>query len=390
MNIGQAFQLSIKSIISNRMRSFLTMLGMIIGVGSVITLIGLMEGVTNYTLGQFEDFGTNVVSVSVKNTATRYVETEDMFTLVKDNPDILTGVSPSVMSSYMVKNGNESLTTTVYGVGEDHFDINRLKVSAGRFIQYSDVVTRHNSCVIGSYIADELYDGNVTMGDTIKINGQLYNIVGIQEEKSDSEEASSDDCIFIPYSNAARMAKNAKISVFSFAAKTVELVPQAEIILKEYLYSVMKDSDLYRVSSLTELLEMIESTMGMMSTALSGIAGISLLVAGIGIMNIMLVSVVERTKEIGIRKSLGAKKKDIMRQFVIEAAMISSLGGLLGIILGSFGTIQLGNLLELEAVPTLNAILLSFGVSAAIGMGFGYMPANKAAKLNPIDALRSE
>jgi putative ABC transport system permease protein len=152
----------------------------------------------------------------------------------------------------------------------------------------------------------------------------------------------------------------------------------------------MKNEELYTVTSMTELLETINTMTAMLSSLLGGIAGISLLVAGIGIMNIMLVSVVERTKEIGIRKSLGAKKRDIMSQFVIEATAISTLGGIIGIIIGSIATSMLGNAFGIEAAPTTNAILLAFGVSAGIGIGFGYMPASKAAKLNPIDALRSE
>lgn len=390
MNIGQAFRLSIKSIVSNKMRSFLTMLGMIIGVGSVITLIGLMQGVTNYTLGQFSDLGTNTITVNVTNTSTRNVKVDEMYQIVEDNPELFDAVTPLVSGSYKVKNGSESKDTAVMGVGEDYFDISSLKVKKGRFIQYSDIATRNNSCVIGTYVSDELYDGKAKIGDTIKINGQLYNIVGIQKEKEDSKKGSADDRIYIPYSNAARMAGISNIGAFTFAAVDTDKVVEAEKLLKEYLYKKMKDEDLYQTSSLTQLLDMVEKMMGMMSAALSGIAGISLLVAGIGIMNIMLVSVVERTKEIGIRKSLGAKKRDIMWQFVIEAAMISSLGGIVGIGIGAFATVQLGKAFGMAASPTLNAILLAFGVSAAIGIGFGYAPASKAAKLNPIDALRSE
>lgn len=390
MSIGQAFRLSIKSIISNKMRSFLTMLGMIIGVASVITLIGLMQGVTDYTLQQFNDLGTSSINVTVNNTATRKVDVDDMYSIVDEYPDVFQAMSPFVTSNYTVKNGSESLISTVYGVGEDYLDIKSYSLAAGRFIQYSDITTRYNGCVIGTYISEELYKGKADIGDEIKINGQVYTIIGIQEEQADSKENSVDHVIYIPYSNGSRMAGVADINTYTYLAATTELVVQGEKILDKYLYNVMKNSDLYMISSLTELLDMVDTMMGTMSSVLAGIAGISLLVAGIGIMNIMLVSVVERTKEIGIRKSLGAKKRDIMWQFVIEAAMISTLGGLTGILIGSIGTIQLGKLFDVQAAPTTGAILLSFGVSAAIGIGFGYMPASKAARLNPIDALRSE
>lgn len=390
MSIGQAFRLSIKSIVGNKMRSFLTMLGMIIGVASVITLIGLMQGVTDYILQQFNDLGTSTINVSVTNTGTRNIDVEDMYSIVDDNPEIFQEVSPIVTSNFTVKNGVESINSGVYGIGEDYLKIKSYGLTAGRFIQYSDIATRYNGCVIGTYISEELFEGKANVGDNIKINGQVYTIIGIQEEQADSKENSADHIIYIPYTNAARMAGTADIGSFAFLATNPELVELGEDILDEYLYGVMKNQDLYMISSLTELLDMVDTMMGTMSAVLTGIAGISLLVAGIGIMNIMLVSVVERTKEIGIRKSLGAKKRDIMWQFVIEAAMISTLGGVIGILIGSFGTVQLGKLLSVNAAPTTGGILLSFGVSAAIGIGFGYMPASKAAKLNPIDALRSE
>lgn len=390
MKISQSFKLAFQSIWGSKLRSFLTMLGMIIGVGSVITLVGLVNGVTNYIVSTFSDLGTNLITVTVSNTDTRYVDVDDMYAFVKENSNIFQGVSPNVSSRYTIKNGSTSMSTTVNGVGEDYLELNNLELSAGRFIQYADIKNRYNACVIGTYIVEELFDGKVSIGDTLKINGQVYEIVGIQAEKADSEVGSSDDVIFIPYSNAARLAGSTKISNYIIAAHNADIVEQGEDILDTYLYEIMKNEDLYFISSMTMLLDAINSMTSMLSSILGGIAGISLLVAGIGIMNIMLVSVVERTKEIGIRKAIGAKKRDIMSQFVIEAAFISCLGGTIGILFGYFLTWLLGNAFGIEAAPTWNSILLAFGVSAAIGIGFGYMPANKAAKLNPIDALRSE
>ena len=390
MNPIQAFKLAGKSIISSKMRSFLTMLGMIIGVTSVITLVGLMQGVTNYIVSEFSDLGTNTITISVNNTDTRKVDVDDVYNFVKENSSVFQYVTPRVSSNYTVKNGTDSISTTVSGVGEDFTKINTLELSSGRFIQYADIKNRYKGCVIGSYISEELFDGVAKTGDTIKINGQVYKIIGIQKEQAGSEAGSADDCIYIPYSNAVRMSGSANISAYTFATADASYVDQGKILLDDYLYSIMKNEDLYNISTMAELLDMVNEMTGMLSSILGGIAGISLLVAGIGIMNIMLVSVVERTKEIGIRKSLGAKKRDILWQFVIEAATISTIGGVIGILLGYAATRTLGNAFGLEAAPTVGSIIMAFGVSAAIGIGFGYMPANKAAKLNPIDALRSE
>ncbi|SHO53603.1 ABC transporter permease [Anaerocolumna xylanovorans] len=389
MNLFQTFKLAIKSIVGNKLRSFLTMLGMIIGVTSVITLIGLMNGVTNYVLSTFSDMGTNMLTVSVTNTDTRFVKVDDVYDFVKKYSNVFEGVSPSVVSNYTLKYGTNSMSTTVTGVGEDYADLNDFKLSSGRFIDYADIKNRYKGCVIGTYIVDELFDGIARVGDTIRINGEVYTVIGIKEEEADSEENSADDCVYIPYSSAVRMAGTA-ISSYSFAAVSDDKVDTCKTLLDNYLYNIMKDEDLYKISTMAELLEKVTEMTNMMGSILGGIAGISLLVAGIGIMNIMLVSVVERTKEIGIRKSLGAKRKDILLQFVIEAATISILGGTIGIILGWAATTNIGNAFGLDAYPTVNSILLAFGVSAGIGVGFGFMPANKAAKLNPIDALRTE
>lgn len=390
MSLKQAFRLALKSIVSSKMRSFLTMLGMIIGVASVITLTGLMNGVNKYILDTFSELGTNQITVSVTNTGTRTIEVDQMYQLVSENSQLFQAVTPKVTMQSTVKNGTKSIDTTITGVGEDYLDMNSIKTAFGRFLQYADMKGRSKVCVIGTYISEELFEGAAAIGNTIKINGQVFTIVGIQEEKTESEENSMDDCVYIPYTTAARLSYVSNISSFTFAAWDTDDVEQCEAVLDDFLYEKMKDEDLYRVISMTQLLDMVTSMTDMFGSILGGIAGISLLVAGIGIMNIMLVSVVERTKEIGIRKSLGAKKKDIMRQFVIEAGMISTIGGIMGIGLGIAGTVGLGKVFGVEAFPSNSGILMAFFVSAGIGICFGYMPANKAAKLNPIDALRNE
>lgn len=390
MRILQAFKLAWQSILGSKMRSFLTMLGMIIGVGSVITLLGLMQGMTNYLVSTFADMGTNVLTVSVTNTDTRKVSVDDMYQFAEDNSAFFEGVTPEVTSRYKAKYGDTSSTTSVKGVGEGYLDLNSYTLSSGRFISYADIKNRYHACVIGTYVAQELCDGKVKLGDTIRINGEIFTIVGIQQEQAGSEQSSTDDCIYIPYSVATRLAGSSDISSYTFVTKDSDYVTAAETVLDNYLYNVFKDEDLYTISTSAKLLDTINSITGVLSAVLGGIAGISLLVAGIGIMNIMLVSVVERTKEIGIRKSLGAKRSDIMMQFVIEAASISMLGGLIGVIIGTVTTKTIGNLVGVSASPTAGSIILAFSVSAAIGIGFGYMPASKASKLNPIDALRTE
>lgn len=391
MNPIQAFKLAGKSIISNKMRSFLTMLGIIIGVSSVITLVGVVQGYKNYIVSQFSDFGANAITVYVQNMDTRRVDVDDMYKFIAENSSVFHHVTPALDVNVTLKAGTKNKTHSVTGVGEDFPKIKKSELASGRFIQYSDIKNRYKGCVIGSYIVKEVFKGDVEVGDTLKLNGEVYHIIGILQEKAGSEKNSEDDCIFIPYTNAARMLGSSGAPV-SYLIDTVDTdgVETGKKLLEDYLYSVMKNKDLYYIQTMAELLKQVGQMTGVLSSILGGIAGISLLVAGIGIMNIMLVSVVERTKEIGIRKSLGAKKRDILLQFVIEAATISSIGGIIGILLGCPATSALGNLFVLKASPTVESIILAFGVSAGIGILFGFLPANKAAKLNPIDALRSE
>lgn len=389
--MSQSFRLALKSLASSKMRSFLTMLGIIIGVGSVIILVSLMQGMTSYISDSFSDLGTDQISVSVTNTDTRKIGVDDMYEILENYPDTFRNMSPTVSVRATVKNGSESITSsTVSGVGEGYLSLAALELSSGRFIQYSDIVSRQKVCVIGTYVAQELFAGQNPVGQVVKLNGEPYTVVGLLQEKADSEERSSDDCVYLPYSTATKLSRSADISSYTFVVADIDSMDSAKEFLKDQLYNVFKNEDLYTVTSLSEMLEMVESMTGMMTLVLVGIAAISLLVAGIGIMNIQLVSVTERTREIGIRKSLGAKRGVILQQFIIEAGMQSSLGGVIGIVFGCVVTSIIGGLIGLDASPSLSAILISFFVSAGIGIIFGYMPARRAARLNPIDALRSE
>ena len=379
-----------KSLAGSKLRSFLTMLGIIIGVAAVIVLVSLMSGMTDYITDSFSDLGTDQISVSVTNTGTRSVTPDDMYEILEDNSGLLLELSPTVQTRGMVKRGADSLSTTsMTGVSEGYLDIGALELSTGRFLTYSDIVSEQKVCVIGSYVAQELFSGEDPLGQTIKLNGQPYTVVGTLTEKADSEEGSSDDCIYLPYSSATKLAMNSDITSYTFTANS-EQMDLAKSVLESELYAVFLNEDLYTVTTLSEMLEMVETITGMMTALLVGIAAISLLVAGIGIMNIQLVSVTERTREIGIRKSLGAKQSVILRQFIMEAGVQSSIGGILGIILGSVLTTVASSLIGLDAPPSVQAIMVSFLVSAGIGILFGYMPAKRAARLNPIDALRSE
>lgn len=389
--MSQSFRLALKSIASSKMRSFLTMLGIIIGVASVIVLVSLMQGMTNYISDSFSDLGTDQVSLSVTNTDTRRVDVDTMYTFLEEHEDLFAAMSPTVTVRGTLKNGTENSTTaSITGVGEDYLEIQALELSNGRFIQYSDIVARQKVCVIGSYVAQELFAGESALNQTLKINGEAYTVVGILQEKADSEEGSSDDCVYLPYSVATKLSFSADISSYVFTVGNVDNMDEAKTVLKDYLYEIFKNEDLYNVTSLSEMLEMVTSMTDMMTMLLVGIAAISLVVAGIGIMNIMLVSVTERTREIGIRKALGAKRRIILQQFVIEAGVTSSLGGVIGIVIGCILTTVASGLIGFDASPSTTAILVSFGVSAGIGIIFGYMPARRAANLNPIDALRNE
>ncbi len=230
------------------------------------------------------------------------------------------------------------------------------------------------------------------LGQTLKINGEAFKIIGVVErqDEDDLDEGGSDDFVWIPYSSATKLTRDGSISSYIFTSVTTDNTSECTSQLESFLYETFQNDDLYNVNANSELLDSLNEQIGMMSAMLGGIAGISLLVAGVGVMNIMLVSVTERTREIGIRKALGAKRGVIMQQFVIEAAMTSSIGGVIGIVLGSVASVLIGKAMGIDSPPTFTAIVISFSVSVGIGLFFGYMPASRAAKLNPIDALRSE
>lgn len=389
----QSFKLAMKSIWSNKMRSFLTMLGIIIGVASVIILVSLVNAYMSYMTDSFSSMGTNQITVNMINLSSRSVSDEEMYEFYSGQGEVFDEISPMVSIGGTIKHGNDSMTSTsITGVSEAYLSIKGWELQYGRNLQYGDMTGRHKVCVIGTYVADELYgSAENAYGETLKINGYAFTIVGVAAQQEDEmEEGGTDDFVWMPYTRAVKMARNSNINNYVFTVSDLSQATAAKSQIESFLYERFKDEDLYTVTAMSEMLDELNSMIAMVSAGLGGIAGISLLVAGVGVMNIMLVSVTERTREIGIRKALGARKSVIMQQFVIEAAVTSSLGGIIGIILGSVVTSAVGKLAELSATPTPAAVLVSFGVSVGIGLLFGYMPANRAAGLNPIDALRGD
>ena len=390
----QSFKLAIKSIRSNKMRSFLTMLGIIIGVASVIILVSLVNAYMSYMTESFASLGTNQISVNMINLSSRSVSVDEMYEFYEEHTDLFDHMTPMVSVSTTVKHSSDTMSSTsVSGVSEDYLAIKDYDLVQGRNIQYSDITSRQKVCVIGYYVASELYGSpEKAIDETIKIGGYAYRVVGVvkRQDEDDLEDGGTDDFVWLPYSCAVKMARNANINNYTFTIMDLTTASEATALIENFLYETFKDDDLYNVTAMSEMLDSLNSMIAMVSAGLGGIAGISLLVAGVGVMNIMLVSVTERTREIGIRKALGARKSVILQQFVIEAAVQSAMGGIIGIIIGSIATTTVGKLAGLNATPTPMAVIVSFSVSVAIGLFFGYMPARRAASLNPIDALRSE
>ncbi len=391
MNLKQAFSLALKSLSGSKMRAILTMLGIIIGVAAVIIIVSLVNGVTSDLVAQFEKMGSTTINVSVMGRGgNRSVSIDDMQDLVNDNPKLLKAMSPSItLMNTTAKNGSLNVNpTTLAGVNEYYADIKGLEILYGRGLQYADSEYRLRNCVIGTYIANELFGSKNAIGQSLKINGITFDVVGVIDETADSKEASADDIVLIPYTMAQKITSGFSRGTYIFNAASKEVSSEAQTLIEDYLFKVFASENAYRVSNMSEMIDTINEMTGTMSLMLACIAGVSLLVGGIGIMNIMLVSVTERTREIGIRKSLGATPWDIMSQFVVEAITVSCLGGLIGIALGIIGSYGVGAIMDMKAAISFVSIFISFTVSALIGIAFGYFPAKKAARLNPIDALR--
>ena len=397
MNVMESFKMAVGNIRASKMRSFLTMLGIIIGVAAVIVIVGLGNGMEIYMTEQFESMGTNTLTVNIYGRGSgRSASDEDMYDIVERNSDALELLSPTVSMQSAAKIGTETVSSTsITGVSEDYFEIKDYDVASGRGLQYVDVLKRSRVCVIGTYLNQE-YFGGAAVGQTVKIGGTPFTVVGVLDEIGDSTEYSSDNAVFVPYSTAARLSNMGTISSYTVTVTDVDNATYSKGVLEQELFNIFEDDSAYMVVSMAEILDIMTQMLNVMITILAAIAAISLVVGGIGIMNIMLVSVTERTREIGIRKALGAKERYIMSQFVIEAATTSAIGGAIGIAFGeglsSLATVIIVNALQADmaVTPSAGSIALAVGISVAIGILFGYLPAKKAARLNPIDALRHD
>lgn len=408
MNFTQSFKLALKSLMTSKMRALLTMLGIIIGVAAVIVITSLGNGMQQMMNEQFDKLGANLIQVQIWGTgdSSRTISPDDMYALQEKYPQYFAGVSPYVSpQGAIIRQGSEEYSrTSVYGVSEAFFDASRgqtmsgEQLAQGRFLQYIDVVRYQNVCVIGSYLAEDMFRGDA-LGKTLTISGTPYTVIGILAEQAGSEEGSGDDVIFIPYGNVLQLNGASEVSLYLFTSAGKDAASSAKGIIEHRLYKTFQSSDYYYVMTSAEMMDSMNMMVNTMMVVLVAIAAISLLVGGIGIMNIMLVSVTERTREIGIRKSLGAKRRDIRGQFIIEAGTTSAIGGLIGILFGVLLAQVAGTLIgaimvaqmgsgTFNAIPAASSIAVAFGVSVGIGILFGYLPANKAASLNPIDALR--
>ena len=392
----QSFKMALRSIWGNKMRSFLTMLGIIIGVGAVIILVSIVNGYMSYMIESFTSMGVNRITVSYVAMPSRSIDVDEFYDFYMENSALYQQMTPTVSVSATVKHGSDTMdSTSVGGYGEEYLDIMGYGIGAGRSLLYSDMASRQKVAFIGDYVAEELYgSAENAVGETIKINGDAYTVVGVAERQTedaaDFDDGCTDDFVWIPYSRAVKLSRNANITSYTFPSWDTDSTDACTEALESFLYDHLLNENLYTVTAMSSLLDSLNEQIGMMSMMLGGIAGISLLVAGVGVMNIMLVSVTERTREIGIRKALGAKRRVILQQFIIEAAVTSTIGGVIGIIFGALCSTGIGSLIGIEAPPTVGAVIVSFSVSVGIGLIFGYMPASRASKLNPIDALRSD
>ncbi len=391
MGIWQAYKMAIKSIKNNKVRSFLTMLGVIIGVASVITAVAFAQGSTRQITESISSLGTELIQVNITGFNTnRDITWEDFLTFADENSESITAMSPTVSSQVTVKGERNTVDTTVNGVTEDYALIRKQNVQGGRYLVDLDSDFRQTVAIIGTYVAEELFGQEDPIGKTLKIQGRLFTVVGLLQELEGGSQGTKDDQIIIPIATAQRVLRNANIRSYTFLASSPEKVDEAMEKIKTYLIEVYGSEDMFRVSNAEQMLESLDSITGIMMSVLGGIAAISLIVGGIGIMNIMLVSVTERTREIGIRKAIGAKRRNILVQFLIEALIVTGIGGFVGLLFGSGAIWVIGKLNIVTAVYSPVWMLISFGISLLIGIIFGLFPANKAASLNPIAALRHE
>lgn len=406
MRFSSLIMIALRALNNNKLRCFLTMLGIIIGVASVITMLAIGQGSKNSIKAQISEMGSNMIMIHPGSGERGGVRrsSEDMQTLkvedyetLRQNAKYITGISPQVSSSGQFINGNNNYPSSISGVTPDYLNIRKLKVAEGSMFTEQDVETASKVCILGQTVADNLFpNGENPVGRVVRFNKIPFTVVGILEKKgTNSMGMDQDDVVLAPYSTVMKriMAIDYIQGLFASAIDE-DLSDEASEEIEEILRINHKiadgESNDFNIRSQQELSEMMNSTSDMMTVLLACIAGISLLVGGIGIMNIMYVSVTERTREIGLRMAIGAKGRDILSQFLIESVIISVTGGIIGVFIGALATWMVNLFANWPVEIQVSSVLLSFTVCTVTGVFFGWYPARKAASLNPIDALRYE
>jgi putative ABC transport system permease protein len=413
MLFSENFKIALRALRANKMRSMLTILGIVIGVATVVALLSLGKGATASITSSIQSNGSNLLTVSPGKQQTgpqgagqsrqaSYLYYSDYQLLQRGLTNNVAAIVPSYQSSYLVKYGDQSFSVNVTGVVKDYQEVRSYKVAEGRFVSDGDNKSEALVAVLGSQTAQDLFGGLTPIGKTISVNGVKFEVVGVLESKGSSGFGSSDDAVFIPLEtgynklfgstathNDRKIVNSITVSVSTTEAMDTVSAQISFLIRRSHKLTSSDELD-FNVLSQSDLLSTITSVTQTLTIFLGAIAGISLLVGGIGIMNIMLVSVTERTKEIGLRKAVGATKNQILTQFLIETVTLSLLGGVIGTLLG-VGIALLFQVTGLiSAVITYDSILLSFSFALAIGVFFGLYPAYRAANLHPMVALRYE
>lgn len=405
MNAANLLKIAIRALANNKLRGFLTMLGIIIGVASVITMLAIGQGSKQSIQAQISEMGSNMIMIQpgADMMGGQRQDASSMETLkLADYQDIVNETryvaasSPSVNSSGQAIRGANNTPTTVYGVSTDYMQIRRYEIEDGEMFREQDVQTAAKVCVLGKTVVDYLFpDGESPVGKVIRFNKLPFRVVGVLKSKGyNSMGMDQDDLILAPYTTIQKkVLAITHLQGITCSALDEQYTDQAideisEILRRNHRLKESDDDD-FTIRSMQELSSMLTSTTDIMTTLLAAVAGISLLVGGIGIMNMMLTTVSERTAEIGLKKALGALPWQIQAQFLIESFLLSLIGGLLGIVLGMMISYAMCQVMEIAFAVSGNAIALGVGFSAAVGIIFGWAPARKASKLNPIDALRS-
>lgn len=386
----ESIKMSWDNIINNKLRSFLTMLGIVIGVASIIALITIVQGVTSSISNQVTELGANKITINVMGTPLKQGLNQDDIANISKLHNV-NGISPTISGKTGIVFNNKVMeNVTVQGKNEVYFKTDASLLQSGRAINILDLESKNQVAIIGSNLVNRLYYGIDPVGTALTINGTTYDVIGTLTASSGFGMGSNNDTVIIPYTTALRSLGVKSITSLDVFLADTNLADETVMEIKGILTTAFNyKEDAYTAFNMGDIIKSFESIMSMMSLLLAGIAAISLVVGGIGIMNMMLVSITERTTEIGLRKALGATPNRIQLQFIIESIFLSLIGGLIGLILGVLIAYIASILIGIGFSVSIATIYLAVGFSAAVGIVFGYMPARKASGLNPIDALRS-